>query len=158
MEFPWGTERPVHVIPCSSQPQTFTLWGHSAIRNRKASGPCGNTRGLLQRHEPRGMPEPFESKCVLLDQVRYTIDRIRWRFTHGLHRGRQRQCIVDQLVQGGLPPEDTTMAPDVGWYHGYHRSLNNRHLQERREATDKPCASSRERIARATQSTWAPKQ
>ncbi|CAJ1428819.1 unnamed protein product [Effrenium voratum] len=88
--------------------------------------PCHSA--LLASLRGRLSAPPPQPVKLSINKLRFTQADHSKSFLHGEHAGQRIDWLVDQLLSGNISVEDPSMVLHVVYYHGMHRSLNNRHL------------------------------
>ena len=71
---------------------------------------------------------PRTTQSVEVEQLRFTHGTISECFIHGPGRGFLITDMVSVVDAGKISPFSDCFVLDVVWWHGFYRSLNNRHL------------------------------
>ena len=107
-------------------PKVLLLLSEARERWEDKSHACHKAlrEGLVQRLSAPPRPA-FE---MSIDRIRFTQSTHSKRFLHGDHAGKRIEWLTEQLLAGTIAFNDPSMALNVVYFHGFYRSLNNRHL------------------------------
>jgi cold shock CspA family protein len=107
------------------RPGVLSLLEEVQERWEETQHPCHGA--LVAALAARLSPPTSEPRSLLISELRFTQNVHSQVFRHGEHAGQRVDWVVSKLLAKELDVADPSMVLNVVFFHGAHRTLNNRH-------------------------------